>query len=223
MTKPPPTLRGEFPVEIHAAWRLDGAAPDSSAPLLLALHGMGMDEDFLASLLETLFDLPIHVLIPRAPHHASWYAYDGDQARFRQELLRTEAHLLAVLRHVENAQGLTPRARVLFGFSQGGYAGAFCALRHPELFRGLIVSGARVKHEFLEEAIAAAGQSGFAALLLHGRRDASVSPNAARTSREALAAGGVRVELRDFESGHSLGREQVAAMREWLESELGIG
>lgn len=229
MKNPVPSARGELPVETGFAWRLDGAARDPASPLVLALHGMGMEEDFLARLLESLFDLPLRFLIPRAPFPvmtpaegrlgASWYAYDGDQERFRAELLRTERSLLGLLAHVERTRGLAPRARYLFGFSQGGYAGGFCALRHPEIFRGLIVSGSRVKHEFLREEIAEAGRRGFAALILHGRRDASVTPRAAETSHQALAAGGVRAELRLFDAGHTLGRKQVAAMREWLERE----
>jgi predicted esterase len=152
---------------------------------------------------------------------ASWYAYDGDQDRFRAELLRTEAIVLGLLDGVESEQGLRPRARVLMGFSQGGYCGSWIALRHPDRFSGLIVSGARVKTEFLRDEIRAAAASGFRALLLHGRRDASVLPEAAERSRAELAAGGVETESRSFDAGHSLGREQVAAMADWLEARFG--
>lgn len=80
----------------------------SGAPLMLALHGMGMTEDSFALLLQKLFVLPFRFLIPRGPlpvevrresrAGASWYVYDGDPDRFRLELDRTQGLLLDLLR-----------------------------------------------------------------------------------------------------------------------------
>jgi len=224
-------IRGEFPHEIHLAWRLDGAATAADAPLVLCLHGMGMEEDFFALLLQKLFPLPFRFLIPRAPYPmptmgegrigASWYAYDGDQKRFRRELERAEAMVMRVVDDVERVQGLTPRARVVLGFSQGGYLGAWTSLRHPERFHGMVVSGARVKTEWLEPDMTRAAHLGFTALLCHGVRDQAVKPDAVFRSRDALLAAGVEVELRMFEAGHSIGRDQVAAIGAWLTAHFG--
>jgi len=220
---PAPIRRGQSSAGLH--WRLDGAG-DSAAPLVLCLHGYGMDEDFFASLLQKLFALPYRFLIPRAPHPVdvglgsanggSWYDYDGNQDRFRAELQRVEGEIVALLRDVEASAALTPPRRYVLGFSQGGYCGSWLALRHPETFAGLIVSGARVKTEFLPEEMLAAAANGFGALLCHGEKDRSVTLDAALRSRDALAAAGVDVVLRTFDVGHSLGRGQVAAMAEWL-------
>src|SRR5258706_5164478 len=90
---PPATLRGELPVTLAMSWRLDGAASRRDAPLVLALHGMGMDEDSFALLLQKLFVLPCRFLLPRGPYPvevrgeerrigAAWYAYDGNQEKF---------------------------------------------------------------------------------------------------------------------------------------------
>ena len=225
------TLRGEYSVTLRSAWRLDGPAADPAAPLVLALHGMGMDEDSYALLLQKLFVLPFRFLIPRGPvplevrreHRigASWYVYDGDQERFRRELDRTEKLLLELLRRIEAEHGLRPRRRILLGFSQGGYCGGFVALRNLDLFDGLVVSGARVKTEILDAEMRAAAARGFRVLLCHGLRDASVLPEAAEASRDALAASGVAVELRTFDAGHALGRAQVAAIGDWLQMHFG--
>jgi len=219
-------VRGSFPVQIDLAWRLDGAATDPVAPLVLALHGQGMDENLFALLIQKLFTLPCRFLLPRAPwpfEHGrpprigwSWYPYDGDQERFLGELVRTERMLLGLLQHVETTHGLRPQRRIVLGFSQGGYCGGVLALRHPELFAGLVVSGARVKTEVLGDEIPAAAAGGFRVLLCHGRRDAFVPLEAAERSRAALAAGGVPVELHAFDSGHSLGRAQVGTIATWL-------
>jgi len=146
----------------------------------------------------------------------SWYAYDGDQERFRAELERVEGVLVRFLRETERELGLRPRARVLLGFSQGGYAGAYVALRRHDLFGGMVISGARVKVEILKDEMRGAGTAGFAALLCHGRRDTWVDMAAAQTSCDALRNAGIAVRLRTFDSGHALGRAQVTTIRDWL-------
>jgi phospholipase/carboxylesterase len=219
-------VRGEFPLQVAVPWRLDGAAADPEAPLVLALHGQGMLEDSFALLLQPLFGLPGRFLVPRAPWPvdvrsearigASWYPYDGDAERFRLELGRTESLLLDLTRAVEARHGLRPRRRYLLGFSQGGYCGAVLALRHPELFDGMIITAARVKTEILGDEIANAGRAGFEVLLCHGARDATVLPEAAEASRDALVAGGVATELELVDAGHTFGRRTVAAIGRWL-------
>lgn len=230
-SKRPPQAVGEG--ETHGlVWRLDGAGRAPDAPLLLALHGQGMTPAFFAALLAPLFDLGVRVLTPRAPlvhpvrgtqHEGpSWYAYDGNQQRFCAELERSELLLGAFVEDTERQLQLRPRSRVLLGFSQGGYCGAYVAVRRSDVFSGMVISGARVKVEILGDEIRRAGERGFAALLCHGEHDASVDPAAARTSRDVLQALGVAVELRTFDSGHALGREQVRTIRAWLVRHWGL-
>jgi phospholipase/carboxylesterase len=220
------TIRGRQECRPSHHWRLDGDPSEPASPIVIALHGYGMDEDFFALLLQRLFDVPVRFLLPRAPmrgeiglaakNGSSWYAYDGDQVRFRQELERLEVEIPALVTDVEAAQGLAPRARYLLGFSQGGYGGSWVALRRSDLFDGMIVSGARVKTEWLEDEMRAAAASGFRALLCHGQKDRSVKPEAAERSRRELVEAGVNVEYHTFDTGHSLGRAQVSAMADWL-------
>lgn len=219
-------------------WRLDAPAASpaepaplsAEAPLVVCLHGMRMHEDSFARLVQGLLSLPLRCLGLRGAHPApplehellgaSWYAYDGDQEAFRRELLRVESEVVGTIAEVEREQALAPRARILLGFSQGGYCGAFVALRHPELFQVLVVSGARVKTEVLERDLARAAQSQMSVLLCHGARDASVLPAAAEKSRDALLAAGLDVTWQTFPTGHSLGRAQVQFIAEFLRRRL---
>lgn len=220
------TVRGEIPFTIPMRWRLDGDAADGAAPLVLCLHGQWMNEDLFALILQKLHELPFHFLTPRAPYPipvpgkkkigCSWYPYDGDQERFLAELAVTEAALVRLLGDVERRQNLRPAARIVLGFSQGGYTGGFLALRRSDLFHGLVVSGARVKSEVLAGEIAAAAKRGMRALICHGRRDKAVPPSAAERSERALARSGIETELRYFDSAHRIGKEQVAVIRDWL-------
>jgi len=220
------TLRGMHAFKASLAWRLDGAAADPTAPLVLGLHGHTMDEDRFARMLRPLLVLPLRFLIPRAPFPvevrgekrigASWYADDGDAERFAAALQRTEALLLGLLHDVEATHGLRPRARILLGYSQGGYCGAPCALRHPELFSGLIVSGARVKTEILTDALPAAASRGMRVLLVHGRNDDAVPFEFATRGHDALRDAGVQVQLHATDGGHLLDAAQLTAIETWL-------
>ncbi|MCA9726750.1 MAG: alpha/beta fold hydrolase [Candidatus Eisenbacteria bacterium] len=212
--------------------RFSSGTNDPQAPLVLCLHGHGMDPDWFAFLLQKLFALAGHFVIPRASipvttasgrSGASWYEYDGNQERFLEELARVEGDLLHFLDELEAAHDLVPRTKIVLGFSQGGYAGAFLALRHPERFGGLIVSGARIKTEALTREIPEAARTGLKVLLCHGRRDRLVPSDAAERSRRDLIAGGVVVTTQTFAAGHSLDREQIRAIRQWLASTFAMG
>jgi phospholipase/carboxylesterase len=256
----PGTLRGEthVPTPLRGAsgttrirWRLDSGTGVPDAPLILCLHGMGMNEETFAERLSGLFASPFHFLIPRGPLdlgalpggqpvrgpearseadprrevrflreevRASWYDYEGDPERFLAELRRSDELIRGLIVAVEKSLGLRPRRRYLLGFSQGGYCGGFVALRNSDLFRGMVISGARVKTEVLEEEMRAAAPTGFEVLLCHGRADHSVKPEAAVRSRDALQAAGIAVEHHEFDGGHVLGPAQIDRIREWLGS-----
>ncbi len=227
------TRRGTHTFTAMTSWRLDGAVTDPAAPLVLALHGHTMDEDRFARMLRPLLELPLRFLIPRAPFPvevrgekrigASWYAYDGDAARFAVELQRTEALLLGLLHDVEAQEALRPRTRILLGYSQGGYCGACVALRHPELFTGLVVAGARVKTEILGEELPIAAARAMRVLLVHGRQDAAVPFEFATRGHDALRDAGVEVQLLATASGHLLEATQLAAIEAWLAGFLASG
>jgi phospholipase/carboxylesterase len=166
----------------------------------------------------------VRVLVPTAPlmSHSgrfpgpSWYDYDGDQEHFRTALARAETSLMQLLQRIESEEQLAPRRRVLLGFSQGGYCGSWIALRNSDRFSGMVVSAARVKVEFLGDAIRRAGEGGFTALLCHGRNDRAVRLEAAESSRNALTTGGVQTTLHTFDSGHTMSLEQIETIRTWL-------
>ncbi len=219
-------IRGEIPFTIPMHWRLDGKGVKADSPLVLCLHGQWMTEDLFALLLQKLHSLPFRFLTPRAPYPAqfpgkkkigaSWYPYDGNQDRFLKELAITESAIIRLLLDVERDEDLRPSARLVLGFSQGGYTGSFVALRHSDLFDALIVSGARVKTEVLGDEIAAASERGMRVMICHGSKDKAVPPVAAERSAKELIAGGVETDLHYFDTAHTIGKRQVGAIREWL-------
>lgn len=189
-----------------------------------------MNEDWFARLLHPIARGPYRFVFLRAPFPVktnddgsvgcSWYDYDGDQDKYLIELVRTEKLLHQVRIQIETANGLTPSARFLLGFSQGGYCGSYAALRSPDIYSGLIVSGARIKTEVLTEDLPRAAELGIRVLICHGARDPHVPPEAAERSSAGLSAAGVSVHLETFDAGHSLGRGQLRFIESWLERTL---
>ncbi|MGA1202034.1 MAG: alpha/beta hydrolase [Planctomycetota bacterium] len=218
-----PETVGETPFvrpvrHLHHAPRSPAEGPP---PLLTALHGQGMGAKSFRRVLRHL-KAPRHAhLYPEGPHvfeqrrpdgiragHA-WYIYLGDSPSFRRELEATEAHLLSVIDRCEEEHGCVDRARsVLLGFSQGGYLAGFVALRHPHRFGGLVISAARLKHEFLTDELA--GGRLPAVLLLHSPDDPATAFERAEESRAVLAQAGADVELHSHAGGHRLTPDALA-------------
>ncbi|MEZ4648018.1 MAG: alpha/beta hydrolase-fold protein [Candidatus Eisenbacteria bacterium] len=202
---------------------------ERTMPLVLCLHGWGMDGDWFARLTQGLFDVPALFVYPTAPKPVtkddgsagwSWYDYDGDSASFVRELAALEVRLLEFLKQLESRYELEPTSRALVGFSQGGYGGSYIALRNPTVFRALAISGARIKDEALGPDLADAARSGFRVLACHGNRDPHVSKERARASIDALGAAGIDTRWEEFDAGHSLGRSQIRLIRDWLAESL---
>jgi phospholipase/carboxylesterase len=196
-------------------------------PLLVALHGQGMTADSFRRILRHLPATGHARLFPEGPYPFEmreggairaghgWYIFLGDQGAFRSELERTEEHLLALLDRVEEEHGPFDRARsILLGFSQGGYVAGFIGARHPARFGGVVIAAARLKHEFLAEALAGGSLPRF--LLLHSPEDAALPFARAEESRDRLAAAGARVELLSYLGGHRLPPGALAELAQWL-------
>lgn len=227
--EPVPTLRFRIePAPIRAALAggvSSGAADVCDLPLVLCLHGWGMDGDWFARLTQGLFGVPAIFLFPTAPREVkkedgsvgwSWYDYDGDSDSFVRELGRLEVLLLQFVHDFEQVHGLRVPGRALVGFSQGGYGGSYVALRNPGVFRGLAISGARIKDEALGADLERAAASGMRVLACHGSRDPHVNRDRARASVDALTTAGIETRWEEFDAGHSLGRSQVRTMGGWL-------
>jgi len=203
-------------------------------PLLVALHGKGdRAERFEREALEAL-PAGWALLVPSAPiprdrnvaaHRGAgdaWYLYDGDTDLFRESLGRAEAHLVGLLARVlaedppPGFRGPDPGRVALLGFSQGGYLAGITAVRHPGLFRAVVVAGGRLKHEMLGGEFPAARAAGLSLLGVHGGEDRSVPPEPSRRSLEAARAAGLDASFRVLPGAHVFTPAMGAVVRAWL-------
>jgi len=214
------------PVDLHRP-----ADPDGS--LVVALHGQGMSPRTFRR--EVLPAVPEHAtaLLPQAPlpfeirkdgrfrQGNSWYVYLGDTPEFLSSMGRAENWLRFVLEATLARGGLDADRVSLLGFSQGGYLAGYVGLRDPDRYRRLVVAGARLKHEVLEDdARAAAEIDGYRVLAVHGEQDEGVPLGPTRESVGHVAAWGVDVTLRTYATGHHVLRDAAcqADVRRFLEA-----
>lgn len=200
-------------------------APGPLSAQLLCLHGMGMTASGFARVLRHLPNGPRRLVVPEGPYpfeqraaggikvgHA-WYIYRGDQDEFREHLLRSEAHLLALLDEADPTS--EPRLpTVALGFSQGGYLAGFLALRHPDRFSGLVISSARLKHEFLESELDAGKLPH--TVFLHSKSDRAIDWRMAEDGVNRLRAAGGEADLILHDGGHRLPASALVELDAWL-------
>ena len=200
------------------------------APLVVALHGMGMSARSFARRLEPGLGRSMAILAPQGPYpfeirdsgrmkigHA-WYQYRGDEEEWLDWMLLTERYLLTLIEKVAASPGVDSRRIALLGYSQGCYLGYFVALRSASRFRGYVAIGGRLKRRFLERELAAGPD--LPVLVVHGKDDPSVPLAMADASEAVLRESGLPVDRVTTDSAHAIVPEQVRAAADWLSDRL---
>ncbi|MGQ0615139.1 MAG: alpha/beta hydrolase [Planctomycetaceae bacterium] len=185
------------------------------APLVLALHGMGMTprsfERWLAPALdanELSWWIPQGILPREEPGRRvgyAWYVFDGDQERLRRSMDEARAYLVGLTEMALRA--LQPARVAILGFSQGAYLGSYLALSRPDLYSGLVCCCGRPKSEFVADP---AGARGVKVLIQTGDEDAAVPAALVAKGVAPLRAAGLEVTERSYAGGHRLTAEMAA-------------
>jgi predicted peptidase len=193
----------------HSVWLRETFDADTSYPLMVALHGSGVEEQgWIQSMVTGFGALGYPIAAPKGRGLSDGYAGDSGKD---------------VLECIEHFFGLFPNIRrdriFLVGHSMGGY-GTWClGLRNPGYFRGLIVASGTVQgqaenvlgwiEQLKEENI----------LVIHGAKDLTVPVEGTRQAVEKLKAMNANVEYLELpEAGHGdYGPDVVAAVSAWIQ------
>lgn len=195
-------------------------------PILLALHGMGMNAPRFQRVLRHLETTEMILVVPEGMYpyeirkdneitigHA-WYLYRGDQEEFFGHLEESEQYLLRLLDRIEAQRPIDRSRSVVLGFSQGGYLAGFMALRQPDRFAGLAIASSRLKWEFVTEEIEARRVP--PTLFLHSKRDGSIPWERVEESAKRLSDAGSDVAIYGHDEGHRLPPDAIVRLGEWL-------
>ncbi len=203
-----------------------GPAPAGGRPVVVALHGMGMNAEQFRLILNDLTIPPAVWIFPDGVYpyeirkdgaitigHA-WYIYDGNEEPFRSTMTRSADYILKLVD--EMAERVTiDRSRVfLLGYSQGAYTAFHTALTHLDRVAGVVAIHGRMKAEFVTEELG--GDRKIPVLVVAGEKDKAITVERARESYEILKENGFPAEFRSFPVGHMVRAVEVDAVRTWL-------
>ena len=198
--------------------------PEAEAEGLLVLHhGRGTDERDLLGLADALDPARrLHVVTPRAPlqlpgspgYH--WYLVPRVGHPDHDTFHAARAALAGFHDELWARTGIGPERTVLGGFSMGtamSYAMALGADRPPVAgilaFSGFVpvVDGWQ---PWLED------RRGTRVFIAHGRADPVIEVGFARQAHELLEAGGLTVEYRESDVGHTIDPAELPEASKWL-------
>jgi phospholipase/carboxylesterase len=197
------------------------------------MHGLGADgRDFVPIVDElALSSIPaIRFVFPHAPMRPvsinrgmvmrAWYDYDiidgGASLQDNMTSLRESQRAVEVLVSYETQRGIKPENIVLAGFSQGGALALLTGLRYPEKLAGVMALSC-----YLPAPQTLAGEAHHAnfampIFMAHGVTDHVIPVTLAAASREQLLESGYPVEWHEYGMAHSVCREEIYDIRNWL-------
>jgi phospholipase/carboxylesterase len=203
-------------------------AAGEASGLLVLHHGRGADEIDLLGLADVLDpERLLHVVSPRAPlelpglggYH--WYVVPRvghpDPVTFRSAY----AKLGAFHDELWERTGLGPERTILGGFSMGSVMSYALGLggERPAPAGILAFSGFVPVVEGWEPDLA--GRAGLAVFIAHGAADPVIGVEFARSARDLLESGGLRVAYHETAGVHQIETRNALAAAAWIAGTLG--
>jgi phospholipase/carboxylesterase len=213
---------------VHVVREPDATASTlgASPPLLLLLHGVGSNEQSMASLAPA-FDPRFIVVSARSPIALGPNAFAWFHVQFTPrgpvinaaEAKEGWTRVASFIDEAVNAYGADRTRVYVAGFSQGAIMALATLLTAPDRIAGVAAMSGRLLPEVLPHAAPAAMLIGKPVLLVHGTLDEKLGVHYARSAREQLAKFPLTLSYRELPIGHAVTQESVSIVGRWL-SEL---
>jgi phospholipase/carboxylesterase len=195
-----------------------------SRRLMVVLHGLG-DSSAGYEWMPEVLALPwLNYLLVNAPDDYyggySWYDLAGDP---EPGVHRSRTMLNDLLDHLRS-RGYPTEQTALFGFSQGCLMTLETGLRYPHRLAAMVgVSGYVLDPEVLLRELSPVARQQ-KVLVTHGTLDPMVPCAATRQRIQALQAGEVPIEWREFAKAHTIDdQSELPLIREFLVAAFGQG
>jgi phospholipase/carboxylesterase len=192
--------------------------------LLILHHGRGADEHDLVGLADVLDpQRRLHVVTPGGPlvlpgwPGRHWYVVPRVGFPDKDTFAAAYSALTDFHDELFERTGVAPERTVLGGFSMGSvmsYALGLGADRPPPagllIFAGFIPAVEGWQPSLTD-------RQGLPVFIAHGRRDPVMDVQFARTAREQLERGGLRVDYHESDAAHHIDPAHVGPAIEWLD------
>ena len=133
----------------------------------------------------------------------------------------SNAYILAAVEAMKEQYPIDPDRVYVLGHSEGGVLAYGVALRHPGLFRGLVVIGARLRSEETTAEVLEPADDQLQVLVCHSREDQMIGFEAAEEAHKTLKRAGFQSKLLTYAGGHGLTKELVMAIAAWIDRDAG--
>jgi predicted esterase len=216
---------GQVTFPVQTPYKLFEAGEEAKPkPLLIYLHGFNQRLVTLEKHLAPLFKAEAFHLLIEAPYPIftrrepvpkwgkAWYAYDGNQQRFKQSLERISEFIQASIDRFTNQLDIN-RIGVI-GYSMGGYVAGYFGLSRYRHISELVMYGGRLKSEwFVDQEI---DYSHLGILAVHGKHDDSVKPDPQKQSLRQMKGLGAETNFQLIQADHELNRKYATVTKAWL-------
>lgn len=210
----------EKPVEINNSKNPIGS--------VIWLHGLGADGNDFVPVVEML-DLPqLRFILPHAPYRKvtlnngyemrAWYDLFGLTIGSREDeagMIETQASIEQLIQN-ELDKGVPSDKIVIAGFSQGGAAALYTALRYQQPLAGVIALSTYLplKSTFASQKSQQNQQTPI--FMAHGTEDDVISIETSRLSLSALQTEQYAVAWHEYPMAHSVSMEEIDDIRTFL-------
>jgi len=199
------------------------------------MHGLGADgSDFVPIVGELdLTDLAVRFVFPHAPLQPvtinggyvmrAWYDIGYQDLSLKEDEKGVRESQYAVERLIaREVERRIPAERiVLAGFSQGGAMALQTGLRHSTRLAGVLALSSYLPLPDKLEAEASEANRDVPIFMAHGVEDPIVPLKLAAASCSRLLTMGYKVEWHEYDMPHSVCREEVERIGEWLRRVFG--
>ncbi|MCC5915361.1 MAG: alpha/beta fold hydrolase [Balneolaceae bacterium] len=195
-------------------------------PLIIYLHGFGENlknfrEKFSGELPFDAYHLFIQGPYPLYDRSRkknvsewgrAWYLYDGNRGQFIKSLELASEFIQEVTDKL--LQMINVSRICVIGYSMGGYVAGYFALTRWKHVNELIVAGARIKTEVVNEQWEHLKH--LRVLALHGTKDDSVRFEPQQSEIETFQSHGLNADLKLLDENHSFTKVYIEELTAWL-------
>lgn len=219
-----------FPVVVRLPEAFDST---QAYPAVVALHGFGSSSPAFAGISAAFTEAGFIVILPEAPYivpseevgiHLSWdLNMSSDLPLTDDPTLSLQSSQLLVFDHLPAALQIVKERYILgpvfaFGFSQGAVYALLDGFYNRANYAAVVSFGLP---DFQRDWYAVTGETledgrQVPILLVHGRDDAVAPISVSEAAHAQLREAGYRVTLESFNGGHTVPRDQVHRVIEWL-------
>jgi phospholipase/carboxylesterase len=192
-------------------------------PIVVLIHGRGADANDLADLAHSLDD-GYRFIFPNAPApfeimrgYSQGFTWFDGWPPVEGSIEKSRDLLLTFLGEISERYATPFTKMVLGGFSQGGMMSIDAGFRVDPQLAGIVVLSGGTYEKGLADL---STKKEMAVFLAHGMSDDVIPPFAAQRTRAILEQAGLRPEYHEYDMGHWIVPEELAAVRDFIKRAL---